>query len=517
MSLDLKDVFDHHPDLEPENYLENHHQSYRDLDSSSPYAQLGIVFPLLLTIAAILYHLWFAVDHGLSIPELLWNYLVYMTPTRLIDCIETHRSPLRMADPALRHIPRTHAAKSEAMRSILGLDVSGGIMNSVAQAGRRRLSTIPRINVSSGALSDRPPGWEIGTTLVIRIIFQGGRETRYEDGGIIARTDLHLNDPKNNGKKIWTPVILKNMSSWQQQDAQEYYSKVLDEIDKEVAAVAYSAQQFQGFESEASPSSSTMGSHPMQFQNPLDGLIAQRVGCTKCGFSEGLSMIPFNCLTVPLRKGWEVDISECLDEYSILEEIEGVECGKCTLLNTKVLLAKLKERNQGSPQNVVYKNISERLDNINEALEEDDYAEETLSQRCMVGPKSWVTSTKTRQAVIARAPKSLVVHFNRSVFNEMTGELVKNPANVRFPKILDIGPWCLGSSGSTQERTVEQWQLDPSVPMIASTSRISRLRGPLYELRAVVTHFGRHENGHYICYRKQPVPLADSLGLSILL
>ena len=41
--------------------------------------------------------------------------------------------------------------------------------------------------------------------------------------------------------------------------------------------------------------------------------------------------------------------------------------------------------------------------------------------------------------------------------------------------------------------------------MISGTQNPSRVRGPIYELRAVVTHYGRHENGHYICYRKHPV------------
>jgi len=50
----------------------------------------------------------------------------------------------------------------------------------------------------------------------------------------------------------------------------------------------------------------------------------------------------------------------------------------------------------------------------------------------------------------------------------------------------------------------EEWHLDPEEPMISGTSRPSKLRGPIYELRAVVTHYGKHENGHYICYRKHP-------------
>ena len=52
--------------------------------------------------------------------------------------------------------------------------------------------------------------------------------------------------------------------------------------------------------------------------------------------------------------------------------------------------------------------------------------------------------------------------------------------------------------------TGEQWLLDPNASMIAGDLQPSKLVGPIYELSAVVTHAGRHENGHYICYRKFP-------------
>jgi ubiquitin carboxyl-terminal hydrolase 1 len=55
--------------------------------------------------------------------------------------------------------------------------------------------------------------------------------------------------------------------------------------------------------------------------------------------------------------------------------------------------------------------------------------------------------------------------------------------------------------------------------MIAGSIRPSRIRGPIYELRAVVTHYGRHENGHYICYRKHPVvkpePVFESEAMEV--
>jgi len=321
-----------------------------------------------------------------------------------------------------------------------------------------------------------------------------------------------LNDPSNNGRRVWTPATLKNMSSWQQQDAQEYFSKVLDEIDKEIGRVAKSRNLTQGLEGdESSTKRLTSEVLPISsFRNPLEGLIAQRVGCTTCGYSEGLSMIPFNCLTVPLGRAWEYDVAECLDEYTKLERIDGVECGKCTLLKNQRLLSTIVERTaQAVPETTIHKESKERLAAVNDALEEDDYEEKTLLNKCKIMSRNRVTVTKSRQAVIARPPKSLVVHVNRSLFDENSGELRKNYSEVRFPTTLDLGPWCLGSAKGSRDAETEEWLLNPDKPMIASSTRASRVHGPIYELRAVLTHYGRHENGHYICYKKHPLPLGS--------
>lgn len=528
----LYDLFDGDPYLEIE-----YHQDYRGEDSWSNFQRAGVIIPFLLFIATIVYHTFFILDFNvLPLPELVWNCLVYLTPSRLLDAVENYTNPLRISNPALREVPRTHAAKSEAMRRILGLDKPGGIMGSVAQAGRRRLSTLSGINMEADG---KPPGlgnWD--NSCYQNSVLQGLASldslSEYltnpsiENGAVDAgsRTDLKmtealrgliatLNDPANNGRRIWTPATLKSMSSWQQQDAQEYFSKLLDEIDKEVSKVAARMRKSQGFESDdssASPKSSE--SLPIStLRNPLEGLIAQRVGCLRCGYSEGLSMIPFNCLTVPLGRSWEYNVAECLDEYTKLEQIEGVECGKCTLLKTQRLLSTVLDRVKDTPEDSpVRKATTERLTAVTNALEEDDYEDKTLLQKCKIPPKNRVTTTKTRQAVIARPPKSLAVHFNRSLFDEHTGELKKNYAEVRFPKRLDLGPWCLGSSDTTQDPSAEEWLLNPDKPMIATTGRPSRLRGPIYELRAVVTHYGRHENGHYICYKKYPSAATDEKG-----
>lgn len=333
-----------------------------------------------------------------------------------------------------------------------------------------------------------------------------------------------LNDPQNHGQSFWIRGALKSMSTFQQQDAQEYYSKILDALDKEIQSATSKRRSSaswvstvkglsglldvtekgesvadQGEENTAAPE------QPIITPNPLDGLLAQRVGCINCGYTEGLSLIPFNCITVPLgSERWRsYDIGQCLDEYTSLEYIEGVECAKCTLLKMKDTLSNMK-----SPV------FADRLQAVEEALEEEKFDDKTVLQVCKVLKKNWVKSTKSRQAVIARAPKSLVIHVNRSIFNEMTGDQYKNNANVNYPKILDLGNWCLGSRPSNSQRPddeiEEAWPRDPTQSMVRGANAEPITDSPFqYTLKAAVTHWGDHGYGHYVCYRQHPFRTAD--------
>ncbi|USP81963.1 hypothetical protein yc1106_09237 [Curvularia clavata] len=323
-----------------------------------------------------------------------------------------------------------------------------------------------------------------------------------------------LNDPENKGRHFWIRGKLKSMSTFEQQDAQEYYSKILDALDEEVKKTASSKRRSSVSWLEVtkvlsdSPNADektedggkddkekTIQAPP----NPLEGRLAQRVGCTVCGYSEGLTLIPFNCITVSLGKNHGYDIRECLDEYTTLEFIDGVECSKCTLLKLQRTLKPLVDAKPDSP-------MKSRLDAVQEALEKEDFEDKTLLKTLNVPKKNWVQSTKSKQAVVARAPQSLVLHVNRSSFNEYTGMPFKNTAGVSYPSVLDLGNWCLGGAlaGSQQPAmSEEEWPRDPRESMLPKSHSMSN--SPFqYRLRAAVTHYGSHGNGHYVCYRSHP-------------
>ncbi|KAI9837231.1 MAG: hypothetical protein M1819_000305 [Sarea resinae] len=531
-----------------------------------PSNSLGTILAYTLIVGISLYYtLGYLRIKVSALPKLLWNSLVHIMPSRLefaLDKFPTGQDQMPGGNGSNTSM-KDLTAKA-AMKRILGLD-KGNILPSLPSA--RRLSEIGSVLKGSQAAS--PPGlgnWDNSCyqNSVIQGLASLPSLPRYLSGMAressssnsrstnAALRDIieKLNEPSNNGRHFWTPTELKSMSSWQQQDAQEYFSKVLDEVDKEAMRTWEMSSkdgglldfgrdsQSKGSESSQktdgpttarallsrSQTTTRFAREPLPLRNPLEGLLAQRVGCTRCGYSGGLSLIPFNCLTVPLGSAYSYDLRQCLDDYTELELIEGVECAKCTLLRNQQQLERLLQADStktdstssGKPMvsEALRKSVETRLQAVTQALEDDDFSESTLSSKCMIPSKSRVTSTKSRQAVIARAPQSLVVHVNRSMFDEMTGVQRKNYADIKFQKTLDFAPWCLGPSntpGSADNPdAVEEWALDPIQSMLRRNNELPPEHENHYELRAVITHYGRHENGHYICYRKHPFSASTS-------
>ncbi|CCU75207.1 ubiquitin hydrolase [Blumeria hordei DH14] len=502
-----------------------YNQFYRE-GLYSTLSNLSLLLPLLLCCLPIIYQIFYRLDLKLvPFTKLLWKLFVFLSPLRLLNVVENFWASHSTKNVSTIESNNNRTAKSNIMRRIFSMDRPSNHIDSVVQAGRK----ISGMNFATQEHDDRPAGlgnWDnscyqnsilqglaslksLYNHLSIPVTEISDYTTKLEtDSGLRMVEALRnllgkLNNQSNNGKRIWTPDTLKNMSSWQQQDAQEYFSKILDEVDREMRTKA--DYTYEGFK--LGPSEITEPRTPLleNFRNPLEGLIAQRVGCTECGYSEGLFLIPFNCLTLPLNQSTTQSISQCLDEYSKLELIEGVNCGKCTLINAQKVLSKFKEGMDNATENsLIREQVEKRLQATTEALESDIYEDKNLQNNCKITNKNWVASTKSRQAVIARPPKSLVIHFNRSLYDDMTGGFKKNCSQVRFPKILDLGPWCLGSAGKGTDILTEEWILEPEEPMIAGSTKHSRQKGPIFELRAVITHYGRHENGHYVCYKIHP-------------
>lgn len=521
--------------------------SHSEVNIWDKLSQPGVLVSILALLFTVAYQVANnrAAARGRQLPtfvELLWNTIVYLAPASILYAIDRWVNPPLFPIPMLHPQPTTHAAKSDVLRRILRSDQPGSIVASMSQAGRRAYTN----TFSFKGGSCQPAGlgnWD--NSCFQNSVLQGLASLKHLPPYLAALTTeatpaqndtddeetttasalrafiAKLNDASNNGKTLFTPGILKNMSTIQQQDAQEYFSRLLDQVDKDIEKGAKATCKPPGLEADLArddsvasqhsddsgyqslPMLSKAGSELVTIRNPLEGLSAQRVACTACGYSEGLSMIPFNCLTLNFDVGvGDYDIYRLLDNHVQLEFIQSVDCVKCTLLEYRRGLEHMAKAIPAA---------AERLQVVEQMLEEDEFDEEAFKKLKIPDSKK-VSSTKTKQVAIARPPPSLVIHMNRSVFDPVTFSSYKNLAAVQFPSLLDIGAWCIGSSegvGVQAEYDTEHWVVDPTASMVAGDVQPSKISGPIYELRAVVTHYGRHENGHYVCYRKHPRQTAE--------
>lgn len=327
-------------------------------------------------------------------------------------------------------------------------------------------------------------------------------------GGLLVKIFQLLNEGNSSRTSYRLPPKLSNMNVWQQQDAQEYYTKLYDRVEEEAIESQHQKtsklglQRLVGNSSPQNPSIQPFGRDREDcLSNPLEGLQAQRVSCMSCGFSEGLNITPFNCLTLQLEGYGIQRLDQLLTDWTKLDYIEDVECANCTLkAKQKLLKDVIKDAKVGNAKST----LQTLSDTIDEALRTQDFSEETLLKKCNIPKNTRLKRTKTKQVVIARPPRALVVHFNRSIFTQY-GDQVKNNAPIHFEPNFDMRPWCLGpseDSASKERNFIEHWNMEPAVSMLPNGTLAPSEPSSLYQLRAVVQHQGSADNGHYVCYRK---------------
>lgn len=261
---------------------------------------------------------------------------------------------------------------------------------------------------------------------------------------------------------LWPPSVLRSMNTWQQQDAQEYFSKVLDAIEKEVVrahkvVVKRSAAGLECLRKRVKTEPfvyAAMDVVDCFSPSSMDGFLSQKLRCQRCGFSEGITLTSFNCLTLNLGLGGGRHLDALLDAHFEPELIDGVECDECTTLA---------------------KRAQETDDAQHVELEQNEG--ETASPAANREDK--VLSTKMKHLLFGRLPQSLVIHVNRSIFDDW-GNQRKNHSFVEFPAQLKI--W----SDWVEELGDEETEVHAT-----------------YELRCIINHSGRHDNGHYVaCGRR---------------
>ena len=370
-----------------------------------------------------------------------------------------------------------------------------------------------------------------------------------------------LNSADQRHRTLSAPPVLRMMSTWSQEDAQEYYSKLMESLEDEAkrAMKALPADEnaddmaaggdtehngntlSQGTPEKAQaevtphtkvPSQTNLNheknenipkpSNQLSLKSATEGSTAKRTACTVCGHSEGLRLEPFQCLTLT---DFGRSIGEGLSNLTSVETIAGVDCNRCTMEAYRIKLQTFvgrpptpesegdhKARDDGSSKVIKPRNQSlidrqqqaaQRLSLIEEAIDDADFADETL-KKCQIPSKMFQKTKKTLQVVLAKPPQCLVIHLNRSRFNGRG--MTKSTAMCAYEETLELDPWVLPWIRDGGDENDMRFAQDPTISLLGE-SRTSSKRGLqepscVYKLKAVVAHAGTHNYGHYVCYRQ---------------
>jgi ubiquitin carboxyl-terminal hydrolase 1 len=277
----------------------------------------------------------------------------------------------------------------------------------------------------------------------------------------------------------------------EQQDAQEFFSLLIDTLESEstkqwlLVNKPAGLESINDIESPSSVSVKTISVTP--FTNPFEGLSAHRMGCLKCKYVENIRHEKFGPMVLPLTMSRNTTLKECLYDSYEMEILEDVECTKCTLLAYRSGLTKLV--NLPGETGI---EATRRLKAIDKALSSGKLDDPKLFGKDVSGEKEMRKFTrrspKTKHSMIARPPRLAAFHIQRSNFQNFTGRALKNQASVAFPRELDVSPYVTNSVLSMNpEEPISKWKQGD--------------KRTIYRLKSVIVHYGLHHIGHYVAYR----------------
>ncbi|MCO5555751.1 hypothetical protein L7F22_009296 [Adiantum nelumboides] len=360
----------------------------------------------------------------------------------------------------------------------------------------------------------------------------------------------------------------------QQQDAHELLVLLTSAIDDEMNAIIQ--ERNSALESNASglkaallPSIRPTSTNLTPFSNPFRALVAQRTACLDCGYVEAVRHYPTDelSLNVAVRPGSATTIEACLAHWSKLEVVDWI-CFRCSLVRTINRLkdesiylesqaanaSSSKESNTSNGHAISISNkkksgakrrkakdMKGKVDILAEILaqgcsEDEVEAKQILSLNDIKLDRTF-SRAATKQVMLARTPKVLVLHLNRSSYSASSFGASKNNAAVLFDDELDLSDIVTGgdltingdrpiSRGATpsigESSGPDLWSVQGRKGKTSTTNghhietdndgylmNVHTYQQPRaftktkYRLCAIVVHYGNHSSGHYVSFRRR--------------
>ncbi|KAI8988114.1 hypothetical protein BDF20DRAFT_998625 [Mycotypha africana] len=330
---------------------------------------------------------------------------------------------------------------------------------------------------------------------------------------LITLLTLTKPSPRNKffrPKEMVTALSINNdIINREQQDAQELYQLLMNELDTEISSVRKGQQPWKrGFKDILNvmahhPSSSQKAKLKKQQQqqddfihleNPLHGLLAYKMTCTQCGSMSGIPLQLFNNVQLALPNNKDhTSLNDCLEQLTSVEYLQDVECEQCTLQS-------LRRKQHGK----------------NTSLDTADTTATTLTPTTTTttAPTATIKTEKSKQAMFVKPPKILCLHFVRSMYVS-TGEILKNTCKVDFPEVLDLTRYCNTTShpNDTISNAITVAAVTDSKTPTHTTMKLPLTPPPTppiarnytYRLMSMIVHYGDHSSGHYIAYKRRIV------------
>ncbi|PVZ97678.1 hypothetical protein BB558_006347 [Smittium angustum] len=282
-------------------------------------------------------------------------------------------------------------------------------------------------------------------------------------------------EPTEKRRGVFVPKeflrILGGKAPWvwsrEEQDAQEFFQIITQTLEGAKIEKKQSLKQISESEKETE-----------RRRNPFSGLAASKIACVRCGYTASLRHYSIDSISLPVPRVGSCRVEDCLKLYTGIDELEDFRCRRC------VLEATVKEKKEEA-EKTSGKRKRERLEKeiiqVEDALKNDP--EKELGTIELSGK---LTGPSTRQTMIARAPKLLCLHLNRSLILN-TGDVVKNPAKIVLGSKLNLSPFL--TTGHLDTR--------PLRPISQSSPQPT-----MYTLTAIVSHDGSHSSGHYYAYKR---------------
>ncbi|KAG0016330.1 hypothetical protein BGZ80_009298 [Entomortierella chlamydospora] len=290
-----------------------------------------------------------------------------------------------------------------------------------------------------------------------------------------------------------------------------------------------------------------------QDTNPMIGMLASRLSCMQCGYTEAVRHFTFDNLSLSLPSNHSCSIEDCLRQYISLESLHDVVCRKCSLIATLSRIGnEIKQldgqqpvqdkavlrRQQGNYGSSVSDSDSDSYSDSEEDSIADDSEEEeillprraAMASECLTKEERVTFRSKlsqqksileaaiksdverplpdiklskvvsrhcTKQVMLAKPPPVLCLHFIRSQYSNY-GTVSKNSCHVNFPEYLDASPFCTTGILLTQ----------PNMPMSISEQDLERLGYEQSKIKRQSKHGGQQQQqrkSSKVIYRLQSI------------